>query len=94
MIEDFVVLHAGACVVGGIRVGRGALLGAHAVVTRDVPPYSVVAGDPSRVLRQRYREEVDSADDLGLRTCRPRLKPGSDAGSGPRSGEGVREASD
>ena len=69
VIEDFVVLYAGACVIGGVRVGRGAIVGAHAVVTRDVPAYAVVAGNPSRVLRQRWREEVDSEDEVGVACC-------------------------
>lgn len=45
-IEDDVVIGAGARVLGPIRVGRGAVIGANAVVIRDVPPGAVVTGIP------------------------------------------------
>jgi acetyltransferase-like isoleucine patch superfamily enzyme len=52
-IEDDVDLGVGAIVLPGVTIGRGAQIGAGAVVTRDVPPYSVAAGNPARVLRER-----------------------------------------
>lgn len=41
----------GAVILGGVTIGEAAVVGAGSVVTRDVPPYSVVAGNPARVLR-------------------------------------------
>lgn len=52
-IEDDADLGVGAIVLPGVRIGRGAQIGAGAVVTRDVPAYAVAAGNPARVLRMR-----------------------------------------
>lgn len=40
------------CVLPGVTIGRGAIVGAKSVVVEDVPPYTVVAGNPARVLRR------------------------------------------
>lgn len=42
----------------GIKISDGAIIGAHSVVTHDVPAYAVVAGAPARLLRYRFNEEV------------------------------------
>jgi len=42
-----------ATILDGIEIGEGAIVGASAVVTEDVPPFSVVAGIPARVIRAR-----------------------------------------
>ena len=52
VIEDDVWVGAGAVLTDGIRVGRGAVIAAGAVVTKDVPPYTVVGGVPARVIKQ------------------------------------------
>jgi serine O-acetyltransferase len=51
VIEDDVQIGVGAKVLGPIRVGRGAVIGANAVVLHDVPPGAVMVGIPARVLR-------------------------------------------
>lgn len=51
-IEDEAWIGAGAIILGGVTVGRGATVGAGAVVTKDVPPYTVVVGVPARVIRE------------------------------------------
>lgn len=56
VVEDDVWIGAQAVVTDGVRVGRGAVIAAGAVVTRDVPPHTVVAGVPARVIR-----EIDGA---------------------------------
>lgn len=52
VIEDGVELGANAVVIGGITVGKGATVGAGAVVVKDVAPGTVVAGNPARVLAE------------------------------------------
>jgi acetyltransferase-like isoleucine patch superfamily enzyme len=52
IVGDDVWIAEGATLLGGITVGEGAVIGAHAVVTKDVPPRTVVAGNPARVVRE------------------------------------------
>jgi acetyltransferase-like isoleucine patch superfamily enzyme len=51
VVEDDVWIWAGAIITDGVRLGRGSVVAAGAVVTRDVPPHTVVGGLPARVLR-------------------------------------------
>jgi UDP-2-acetamido-3-amino-2,3-dideoxy-glucuronate N-acetyltransferase len=53
VIERRASLGSGAVILGGVRIGEGALVGAGAVVTRDVAPGETVAGVPARVLTRR-----------------------------------------
>jgi acetyltransferase-like isoleucine patch superfamily enzyme len=57
VIEDDVWLGANALVLPGVTVHRGAVVGAGAVVTRDVPPYAIASGVPARVVRTRLPED-------------------------------------
>jgi acetyltransferase-like isoleucine patch superfamily enzyme len=54
-IEDDCWLGARVTVLGGVTIGRGSVIAAGSVVTRDVPPYSIVAGVPARVVGSRER---------------------------------------
>ena len=51
VIENDAWIGAGAIILDGVRVGQGAVVGAGAVVTRDVPPHTVVAGNPASVVK-------------------------------------------
>lgn len=52
-IADDVWIGTGAIILDGVRVGQGAVIGAGSVVTRDVAPYAVVAGNPAKVIAMR-----------------------------------------
>lgn len=47
-----------AIILSGVSIGDGAVVGAGAVVARDVPPYAVVAGNPARIMRYRFSPEI------------------------------------
>lgn len=51
----------GAIIMPGVKIGHGAVVGANAVVTRDVPPYAIVAGVPAKILRYRFPEQIQQA---------------------------------
>lgn len=51
-------IGTGARFLPGCRVGHGSIVGAYAVVTGDVPPYSVVVGNPAREIRRRFDDET------------------------------------
>lgn len=53
IIEDNVWIGTRVILLPGVRIGRGSIIGAGSVVTKDVPPYSVVAGNPAVVVRSR-----------------------------------------
>jgi acetyltransferase-like isoleucine patch superfamily enzyme len=52
VLRDNVWIGEGAMVAKGVTIGRNAIVGARALVTRDVPDYAVVAGNPARVVRE------------------------------------------
>lgn len=56
VIEDYVWIGTRAIILPGCTLGKGAVIAAGAVVTKDVPPYAVVAGTPARVVKMRNKE--------------------------------------
>ena len=54
-------LGSGCLILSGVTVGHGAVVAARAVVTRDVPAYAVVAGNPARLVRRRFDDAVVDA---------------------------------
>ena len=61
VIGHDVWLGSGCLILSGVTLGHGAVVAAHAVVTRDVPPYAVVAGNPARIVRRRFDEATAAA---------------------------------
>ncbi len=51
-IGDDVWIGGGATILPGVTVGKGAVVAAAAVVTKDVPPFALVAGNPARVIKK------------------------------------------
>lgn len=64
-IEDYVYIGPRVIILPNVRIGKGAVLAAGAVVTRDVPSYAVVAGVPARIVRERNRN-LDYRPDFAM----------------------------
>jgi acetyltransferase-like isoleucine patch superfamily enzyme len=52
VLEDYVWLGTGCIVLPGVRIGRGSVIGAGSVVSRDIPPLCIAAGNPAKVVRR------------------------------------------
>lgn len=58
IIGNDVWIGSHALILGGVKIGDGAVIGAGAVVTKDVPPYAVVGGVPARIIKYRFSQEI------------------------------------
>lgn len=66
VIEADVWIGFGATVLSGVRIGRGAIVAAGAVVSRDIPSYAIVAGNPAQVIGQRFSGEQVREHEAGI----------------------------
>ena len=57
VIENDVWIGNGATILSGLKIGNGACIGAMSVVTKDVSPYSIVAGNPAKHIKYRFEEK-------------------------------------
>jgi len=58
VIEDDVWIGTRSIILSGVRIGQGAVISAGAVVSSDIPPYSIVGGIPAKVLKSRFSENT------------------------------------
>lgn len=58
VVGNDVWIGQNALILPGVRVGDGAIIGANSVVGSDVPPYTVVAGNPAKTIRKRFDDEL------------------------------------
>lgn len=65
VIEEDCWLGGNVVILPGVRIGRGSTVGAGSVVTKDVPPFVVVAGNPARILRKIESEWNKAAQARG-----------------------------
>ena len=56
IIEDYAWISYGCSILKGVTIGKGAIVGACSVVTKDVPPWTVVAGNPARIIKTLNQE--------------------------------------
>jgi len=58
-IEDYVFVGTNVSILPGVRIGKGAIIGLASVVTRDVPPLSIVMGNPAKIIGHRNKEHFE-----------------------------------
>ncbi len=58
VIGNDVWIGSGATIMSGIHIGDGAVVSANACVVKDVPPYHIVGGNPSKSLKQRFEDDI------------------------------------
>lgn len=56
-IENDVWIGANSTIMSGVKISNGSIIGATATVTKDVPPYAIVAGNPAKIIRYRFNDE-------------------------------------
>lgn len=58
IVKDDVWIGTDALILSGVTIGQGAIIAAGSVVTKDVPAYSIVGGNPAKVIKYRYSKEI------------------------------------
>lgn len=58
VVDDDVWIGYGAKILSGVHIGQGAVIAAGALVVRDVPPYAIVGGSPSKIISYRFKENT------------------------------------
>jgi len=79
VIEDDVLILANTMILPGVRIGRGAVIAGGAVVSRSVPPWAIVAGNPARIVKWRKAPEEDALQPGMTPVAKPELDPSRSA---------------
>jgi virginiamycin A acetyltransferase len=58
MIGNDVWIGYNAIIMSGVKIGDGAIIGTRAIVTNDVPPYTIVGGIPAKVIKKRFNDDI------------------------------------
>lgn len=58
VVDDDVWIGQNAIILSGIHIGQGAVIAAGAIVTKDVPPYAIVGGNPAKVIKYRFEDDL------------------------------------
>lgn len=58
IVQDDVWIGRNAIILSGVTIGQGAVIGAGSVVTKSVPPYAIVAGNPAKLIRYRFSKQI------------------------------------
>lgn len=58
IIEDDVWIGDHAIILSGVHIGKGAIVGAGAVISKDIPPYAIVVGNPGRIIKYRFSDDI------------------------------------
>lgn len=66
IVEDDVWIGAGAIITDGVHIGRGAVIAAGAVVTKDVPPHTLVGGVPAKIIKKITRDDQNRIPDTAI----------------------------
>ena len=61
IIENDVYIGEGVVIYAGVRIGNGVVVGSRAVITKDVPDYSIIGGVPAKIIRKRFSETIMEA---------------------------------
>lgn len=67
ILEDECWIGINVTILSGVRIGKGAIVAAGSVITKDVKPYSIVGGNPSQLIKFRYdKEHIDKLEQISL----------------------------
>lgn len=64
VVEDDCWLASGSIILAGVKIGKGSIVAAGSIVTKDVPPYSIAAGSPAKVIKSRQAENIIDEKEL------------------------------